>query len=156
MWLCVGKYMAMYLIHANNRNVWNTIPLVSMKAEPLWRWYVDKNRNILYPFEDTSPSQHESDSPSWASAFPSPVTNPVMILSLMMMIIIIMMTLSDGYINTLCRQNAEFSVVKLAVNISDSWSTKVYQKFREYFHRPPTDGSTWMRALCLGAGNVAT
>jgi len=30
------------------------------------------------------------------------------------------------------------------------------KKFRDLFHRPPTDGSTWMRALCLGAGNVAT
>jgi len=30
------------------------------------------------------------------------------------------------------------------------------RKFRDKFHRPPTDGSTWMSALCLGAGNVAT
>ena len=32
----------------------------------------------------------------------------------------------------------------------------VYKKSRDLFHRPPTDGSTWMRALCLGRGNVAT
>ena len=30
------------------------------------------------------------------------------------------------------------------------------KKFRDLFHRPPTDGSTWISALCLGAGNVAT
>ena len=28
--------------------------------------------------------------------------------------------------------------------------------FPDYFHRPPTNGTTWMRALCLRAGNVAT
>jgi hypothetical protein len=78
----------------------------------------EKNRNILYPFEDPSPSQYESDSPSWAPAFPSPATNPVMILPLMMMMMMMMMTLTDGYINRLSRQNAEFSEVNLAVNIS--------------------------------------
>jgi len=30
------------------------------------------------------------------------------------------------------------------------------KRIRDLFHRPPTDGSTWMRVLCLGAGNVAT
>lgn len=80
---------------------------------------LEKNRIILYLFEDPSPSQSESDCPSWAPAFPPSATNPVMILSLMLMM---MMTLTDGYINRLCRQNAEFSVVNLAVNISEGWS----------------------------------
>ena len=30
------------------------------------------------------------------------------------------------------------------------------KKFPDYFHRPPTDGTTWMHALCLRAGNIAT
>jgi hypothetical protein len=51
----------------------------------------------------------------------------VMILLLMVMMMMMMMmmttTLTDGYINRLCRQNAEFSVVNLAVNVLDCWST---------------------------------
>ena len=30
------------------------------------------------------------------------------------------------------------------------------KKFPDYFHRPPTNGTTWICALCLRTGNVAT
>jgi hypothetical protein len=45
--------------------------------------------------------------------------------------------------------NVDWQCVKCVIR-------RCIKKFWDWFHRTPTDGSTWMCALWLGAGNVAT